>query len=168
LSPSGLVADRPDNAPHHPHLAAGTPGAEFGAASQRQFPEQSQIIIDRYRVYQAQERAITQAALKAASCDTQQPPLLPLQVARQLGYENKWYLQTYFPLLGHHRLFQRYEDHRRQVAPGDLTLVFSWRGQSATYSSGLASRAKRVGVIHLTGERKSKDGSLIFVSQIST
>jgi AraC-like DNA-binding protein len=94
---------------------------------QRQFPAQSQLIIDRYRAYRAQERAIARAALEAALSDTQHPPVLPLQVAQQLGYENKRYLQTYFPQLCH-RLFQRYEAHRQQVARQQLEKVMAELG----------------------------------------
>jgi AraC-like DNA-binding protein/DNA-binding transcriptional regulator YhcF (GntR family) len=94
---------------------------------QRQFPEQSQIIVDRYRACRAQERVIARAALEAALSEAQQPPLLPIQVARQLGYENKRYLQTYFPELCH-QLFQRYEAHRRQVARVQLEKVIAEPG----------------------------------------
>jgi AraC-like DNA-binding protein len=94
---------------------------------QRQFPEQSQLIIARYRAYRAQERTIARAALEAALSDTQRPPLLPYQVARQLGYENKRYLQTYFPHLCH-QLFQRYEAYRRQVARRQLERVIAEPG----------------------------------------
>jgi hypothetical protein len=65
--------------------------------------------------------------LAAALSEAQQPPLLPIQVARQLGYENKRYLQTYFPELCH-QLVQRYEAHRRQVARVQLEKVIAEPG----------------------------------------
>lgn len=91
---------------------------------QRRFPRQSRIIVDRYRAYREQEYVTAQAALEAALSDSQHPPLLPLQVARQLGYENKRYLQAYFPDLCH-QLFQRYEAHRQQVARAQLAAVLA-------------------------------------------
>lgn len=92
---------------------------------QRQFPAQCKIIVDRYRTYRTQERAMAQAALEAAL--DQHPPLRPIQVARQLGYENSNYLLTYFPELCH-QLFQRHEEHRRQVARQQLEKVIAELG----------------------------------------
>jgi AraC-like DNA-binding protein len=44
---------------------------------QRRFPQQSRIIVDRYRVYRQQEYVTAQAALEAALSDTQHPPCCP-------------------------------------------------------------------------------------------
>lgn len=108
---------------------------------QRQFPPQSQIIVDRYRVYREQEYATARAALEAALSETQHPPLRPLQVARQLGYENKRYLQTYFPDLCH-QLFQRYEAYRRQVARAQLEAVLT---ESCPEPAALVTVSRQLG-----------------------
>ena len=120
-----IIADNPAQSPSlsqvADHLGCGP------STLQRQFPEQSQRIVDRYRTYRTQERAIAQAALEAALSDDQQPPLLPFQVAQQLGYDNKRYLQSHFPQLCQ-QLVQRYEAHRRQVARQQLEMVIAELG----------------------------------------
>jgi AraC-like DNA-binding protein len=89
---------------------------------QRQFPEQSAIIVARYRTSREQERATAQAALEAALTDEQQAPLLPIQVARQLGYDNHNFVIAYFPDLCH-QLFQRHEAHRLNTMRTQLAAI---------------------------------------------
>lgn len=115
-----LLADPPAQAPSLSQVAN-----RLGCSPstlQRQFPEKSRIIIDRYRVYRDQELVTARTALEAALGQT--PPLLPIQVARQLGYDHKRYLQSCFPELCH-QLFQRYEAYRRQVARAQLEVVLA-------------------------------------------
>lgn len=118
-----VLADNPTRPPSLSqvanHLGCGP------STLQRQFPEHSRRIVDRFRAFRAQERATARTALEAAL--GQEPPMLPIQVARQLGYGNLRYLQTYFPELCH-QLFQRHEEHRRQVARRQLEQVIAELG----------------------------------------
>jgi AraC-like DNA-binding protein len=92
------------------------------SALQRQFPTMAKIIVKRYRTYREQERKLARTALAVALADDQNPPLLPIQVARQLGYEDSKYLLTYFPELCH-QLYQRYEAHKRHRARTQLEAI---------------------------------------------
>jgi AraC-like DNA-binding protein len=90
----------------------------------RQFSEASHVIVDRYRAYRTTERQLAKAALETALSHEQRPPLLPIQVAKQLGYEDSHSLLTYFPEMCH-QLSQRDEAHRRQIARTQLEAVLA-------------------------------------------
>jgi AcrR family transcriptional regulator len=106
---------------------------------QRQFPEASQVIVDRYRAYRTKERQRAKAALETALSHKQRPPLLPIQVARQLGYEDSHSLFRYFPEMCH-QLSQREEAHRRQIARAQLEAVLAEEQSEPPLSLGAMGR----------------------------
>lgn len=106
---------------------------------QRQFPEESGLIVAGYRAYCHQERALIQAALEAALADDQPPLLRPIQVARQLGYDTPYPVITYFPELCH-QLVQRYEAHRQQVAQAKLAALLTEPSAGPPLTLGAISR----------------------------
>jgi AraC-like DNA-binding protein len=132
-----IVSENPAQAPSlsqvADHLGCGL------STLQRQFPEQSSLVVARYRAYREQEHAAAREALEAALANEQQPPLLPIQVARQLGYSNHYYVITFFPDLCH-QLFQRYEAHRRQVMQAQLEAVLAEPSSEPPPALGTISR----------------------------
>jgi AraC-like DNA-binding protein len=107
-----IISENPVPPPSLPQVAANLDCSESHLRAQ--FPQLSKIIQKWYQLARQREKERAKAALKAALSPEQQPPLLPLQVAQSLGYENANYLIRHFPKLCH-RLCQRYEAYKRQM-----------------------------------------------------